>query len=399
MSAGATMDITGGTLIVNGDVTSAINGYITSGWLTGYGGSVTLAADYNITNPGKTTVTAQSSSEKASYPSPSNGATSVSINTDLSWTAGIDAVSHDVYFGTDSSPDAGEFKVNQPGTTYDLPQLEPGTTYYWRIDEVDPCDPCSPWVGDVWSFTTQSSTATLKKGPYIIYPGNNTQMQVLWQLDYSETCSIEWGLDTSYSDGSSSVPEYGTDHQYKYTITGLTPGSKYYYRVTVGTGFAAGSFIAAPAASATSVKFLMFGDSRTYPAQMAQVNAAMNSVISSDPAYQTIGLLAGDWVEVDNENNWTEEYFDRSYTESMDFQATVPVNGARGNHEGGASVYKKYMPFPYVNSCYWSFDYGPVHVAVVDQYTTYTVGSAQYNWLVNDLSTSSKPFKIINLIS
>lgn len=30
--------------------------------------------------------------------------------------------------------------------------LVPGTTYYWRVDEVNEADPASPWKGDVWSF-------------------------------------------------------------------------------------------------------------------------------------------------------------------------------------------------------------------------------------------------------
>ena len=62
------------------------------------------------------------------------------------------------------------------------------------------------------------------------------------------------------------------------------------------------------------------------------------------------------------------------------------------------AIFKKYHPFNFPSSrFYFSFDYGPVHVAVVDQYTSYTSGSAQYNWLVNDLSTSTKPWKIIVL--
>jgi hypothetical protein len=51
-----TMDITGGTLIVDGDVVSTINGYVSSGWLTAYDGMGTVNVDYNVTNPGKTTV-------------------------------------------------------------------------------------------------------------------------------------------------------------------------------------------------------------------------------------------------------------------------------------------------------------------------------------------------------
>ena len=58
MTSAGSLDLTGGTLIVNGDVTSTINGYISSGWITAYGGSGTLHVDYNTSTPGKTTVTA-----------------------------------------------------------------------------------------------------------------------------------------------------------------------------------------------------------------------------------------------------------------------------------------------------------------------------------------------------
>jgi len=43
-----------------------------------------------------------------------------------------------------------------------------------------------------------------------------------------------------------------------------------------------------------------------------------------------------------------------------------------------------------VSNFYWSFDYGPAHFTIVNQYSTYSVGSAQYNWLKNDLETSTK---------
>jgi len=79
-----------------------------------------------------------------------------------------------------------------------------------------------------------ASALAVRKGPYLIYPNNNAQMTVLWQLDSTSTCTLAWGLDTSYSTGSANTTEYGSDHQHKYTITGLTPGTKYYYLVTAG---------------------------------------------------------------------------------------------------------------------------------------------------------------------
>ncbi|MDF1548738.1 MAG: T9SS type A sorting domain-containing protein [Bacteroidales bacterium] len=88
---------------------------------------------------------------QASNPSPSNGATNVSRNIDLSWTAGSSTTSRNVYFGTDNTPDASELQGNQVGTTFDPGTLTENTTYYWRIDEVNAQ---GTTTGTVWSFTT-----------------------------------------------------------------------------------------------------------------------------------------------------------------------------------------------------------------------------------------------------
>jgi len=93
---------------------------------------------------------------KATGPSPTNSATSVSITADLSWTAGSGSTSSDVYFGTDSTPDSGEDQGNQTATTYDPGTMSTSTTYYWRIDEINAN---GTTTGDVWSFTTTSGSA------------------------------------------------------------------------------------------------------------------------------------------------------------------------------------------------------------------------------------------------
>jgi len=211
-------------------------------------------------------------------------------------------------------------------------------------------------------LTAGIAGAAVRKGPYMLYPGNNDEMMVLWQLGGSETCTLEWGETTSYG---SSVPVsvYG-DSQYRYTITGLTPGVKYYYRVnTSGSGNHTGSFIAAPAdVDVGNVKLLAFGDTRTNPGNYNQVSDDMITAYTSDPGYQTIALLPGDWSERGNESNWTNEFFNRNQANNLEFRAHVPINGCIGNHEDSGGVYHKYYPYPYVSNSYWSFDYGPVHI-------------------------------------
>jgi hypothetical protein len=92
---------------------------------------------------------------QASNPSPANGATNQSVNVDLSWTAGTDATSHDVHFGTDSTPDSGEFQGNQTNTTFDPGTLANDTTYYWRIDSKNAI---GTTTGVVWNFTTEAAS-------------------------------------------------------------------------------------------------------------------------------------------------------------------------------------------------------------------------------------------------
>ena len=269
-----------------------------------------------------------------------------------------------------------------------------------------------------------ANTTGIQKLPYMIYPGQNTQMEVLWQdVDTETTNVLSWGTDTTYSLGSVTVAENSAAtgmHQHIYTITGLQPNTMYYYQVSgvtpnsvSSTGVFTGSFMTGPNATDTHVKFLALGDTRTYPFAMDNVMQAMAKVYKNiDPEYQRLAIHAGDWVSSDGESNWTAEWFDPTKADIVNFLANTPINGVKGNHEdssGYSQYFPKYYPFPYMagnmavnpsnsakfNGYYGSFDYGPVHFTLADQYTTYTAGSPQYNWLVNDLASTTKPWKIL----
>jgi hypothetical protein len=96
--------------------------------------------------------------EQATNPSPANSATGVSPTADLTWAPGRWAVSHDVYFGTNPTPGPAEFHGNQTSVTFDPGALANNTTYYWRIDSVNPL---GTTPGVVWNFTTESPTIRL----------------------------------------------------------------------------------------------------------------------------------------------------------------------------------------------------------------------------------------------
>jgi len=106
-----------------------------------------------------------------SRPVPEDGALHPDTWVSLIWKAGDFALSHDVYFGDnfdDVNDGTGEtFRGNQAAANYIVgfpgfafpDGLVNGTTYYWRIDEVNELDPNSPWRGDVWSFSIPPKTA------------------------------------------------------------------------------------------------------------------------------------------------------------------------------------------------------------------------------------------------
>ncbi len=102
-------------------------------------------------------------SEKATHPNPGNGTGLEATSTVLEWLPGVYAVSNDVYFGesfADVNSGTGDtFKGNQAEAEFAAADLVWGTTYYWRIDGVNPADPKSPWKGDVWSFLLRPQTA------------------------------------------------------------------------------------------------------------------------------------------------------------------------------------------------------------------------------------------------
>ncbi len=239
----------------------------------------------------------------------------------------------------------------------------------------------------------------LKKGPTLIYTGNNTRMRIFWQWSSSTAFQVDWGTSTDYASGSMAVNAADTtNHTYIADISGLTPATRYYYRILTGSQCAKGNFISAPPANATAVKFFSYGDTRTNGGSHNTLAGVVNSTFAADPAFQTLNLHVGDWVSTDSKSAWTGEWFATAYTNTRAQNAGIAEIGVRGNHEGGATYWKRYWPQPFQpGGLYWSFDYGPMHVAMLDQYTSYSAGSTQYNWLQADLAASAKVWKVVVL--
>jgi hypothetical protein len=122
-----------------------------------------------------------SAPDKASTPNPPNTCFANKNDTVLSWSQSARADSYLVYFGTDPTPDTGEFVAEQSELAFDPGQLQHNTTYYWRVDTNNPYG-CT--TGDVWSFKAVS----------IINPDINDE-GIINLLDFSSLANQWMHLD------------------------------------------------------------------------------------------------------------------------------------------------------------------------------------------------------------
>ena len=169
-----TMDVKAGTLIVDGDALSVVQGFIDDGWITAYNGNGTLQLDYNVTNGGQTTLTAVHNLN----PNPANSGTIAPGQVELSWTLpepsgpGV-PVQVDVYF-TDDLQSLEQFTdpaaiqvVNKQDVSSVVVQTQPKTQYYWAIDTYVG-DPNDPIFGPIFSFIVDNMSPKVDAGAGVV---------------------------------------------------------------------------------------------------------------------------------------------------------------------------------------------------------------------------------------
>lgn len=93
---------------------------------------------------------------QAREPQPATGATGIGPAVLLRWRAGRQAISHNIYLGTEPLAVQNALVPTASATvsTWDTGTLNLATTYYWRVDEVNATATPAVWTGDVWSFAT-----------------------------------------------------------------------------------------------------------------------------------------------------------------------------------------------------------------------------------------------------
>ncbi|HON90287.1 MAG TPA: PA14 domain-containing protein [Sedimentisphaerales bacterium] len=169
---------------------------------------------------------------KAWSPDPADGAKYVETPL-VRWTAGVNAIAHDVFFGTSATlgPDDYRGRQSLDNTSYRHgPGLTPGTTYYWRIDEVA-SDHKTIFPGDVWSFSSVPATAYAPR-PWDGLDGVAVDADLVWVSGYmtvyhkiyfgTDKAAVEAG-DPSVFKGDQLVPSFDPGP--------LAENTTYYWRI------------------------------------------------------------------------------------------------------------------------------------------------------------------------
>ncbi|HET6441456.1 MAG TPA: metallophosphoesterase family protein [Phycisphaerae bacterium] len=246
--------------------------------------------------------------------------------------------------------------------------------------------------------------AAITKGPYLQNP-SPTAVTVQWETDEPgepvvRFCPAAEGyrgpiqtaagrvhekvtLGVTPGDPGSPAPVF---YLYRARLENLAPNTEYRYWVensVEGKGAVASEqriFCTWPA-KAERVTFIAYGDTRSNPEAHRAVARHFNS---HSPDFI---LHTGDCVSSGNVYQaWGPEFF----APLADVLDHVPMMIARGNHEGKAENVLRLFDMPEGRTWY-SFDYGPVHVVVLDSYEE---GKAVLDWLEKDLAGSTAPWKI-----
>ena len=182
---------------------------------------------------------------KAYNPTPADGSIYNNTSVNLSWWPGDTAISHDVYLGISfnevNNGTNGTFRGKQTATSFiagspESPYpdgLVPGTTYYWRIDEVETDG--TKKKGDIWSFRTPPRTA-YDPNPADSAEFVDTNVTLSWEPGFlAKSHTVYFGDNFNDVNNASGGP---SQESTTYTPGQLEPEKFYYWRVDEDDGVA-----------------------------------------------------------------------------------------------------------------------------------------------------------------
>jgi hypothetical protein len=251
--------------------------------------------------------------------------------------------------------------------------------------------------------------ASVIRGPYLQL-STPTSMVVRWRTSAPTDSRVNYGT-TLYS-LSQSVSDATMTTEHEVLISGLSPGTTYYYSVGTTTAILAGNTVdhlfvtSPPAGTPIPTRIWVLGDSGTAGSGQRATRFTYLKYTGNTPT--NLWLMLGD--------NAYNSGFDNEYqTALFDVYPMLLRKSvlwpALGNHDtNGSETPPPNLPFHNnftlpVNAeagglasgteDYYSFDYGNIHFICIDSMSSgRTPGSPIITWLQNDLASTLQPWII-----
>jgi len=227
---------------------------------------------------------------------------------------------------------------------------------------------------------------------------------VLVECNSTANVTVEYGTPPSYGTSRTTTSYAATSgsspqtYVHRVKLTGLTANTLYHYRAWQVAGVYSSDFTFTTAAlPGTSYRFAFLADFRT---NTGVHNYIAGRAITANPRFS---LYGGDLCNDSGYSTFKTEFFLTGYNPSNElaFIGKTPFFNAPGNHEGWSTNTQAFTYAPASSSPqqqqFYSFDYGDVHFVSINNQVTYSVGSQQYNWVLTDLTNSTKPWKIVEV--
>ncbi len=207
-----------------------------------------------------------------------------------------------------------------------------------------------------------------------------TSAWILWETTSGEESRVEWGPAEALgaSATGSSVPTEGDARVHEVELTGLSPATRYYYRVHTGGAESAIAYFSTPSlpSAEASLRFVFMSDMQRDPANPDVyrhiIEDGVERFVAGDGDLdQAISLVVvpGDLVDRGLEYvRWEDEFF----RPGASLMRHVPFYPTLGNHESNSPFYYAYFHLPEEGTSaenrerWWRLDRGNVRVIGLD---------------------------------
>lgn len=240
------------------------------------------------------------------------------------------------------------------------------------------------------------SDSSSQSGPMLMQPYlqavTTNSIYVLVESFTTDTVFIEYGVTPSYSkrawtESCDTTTNSTFIHNVK--ITGLTPNTLYYYRALQWHSVSYGSTFRTAPDPGTSFRFAWMADCR---GGMAVHDSIARRIAEANPV---VSLYGGDLCLNSSYSMFKGQFFLPS---ELALISRVPFFNAVGNHEKWSPNTQAFTQAPASASGtqeYYSFDYGDMHVLVLNNEIPDDPTSPQYQFARTDLSSTKRAWKVV----